>query len=212
MRSSNKVGESLLRTKHNLGCQDCGSSQVPTSGQLVGISNPVFATEIEKPTHTTQPFSAFASGSFVEFREKARTHVGKIESVEYKASGGARYTIIDSTNHKYNVPDKDVRYAMPCPNSVGAAAKLYDDLCRAQESPLESIHEELDVSPDLIQMAWEEAVEDETSNLTPAEFVELVHAHTPSAMEKYLAWKLLQSEMAHVFFKEIKDKGRVVSL
>ncbi|EJK63287.1 hypothetical protein THAOC_16069 [Thalassiosira oceanica] len=155
--------------------------------------------------------SAFASGSFVEFREKSRTHVGKIESVQHKTSGGARYTIIDSSNHKYNVPDKDVTYAMPCPNSVGKAAKLYEDLCRAQESPLETIQDELDVSPDLVQMAWEEAVEDETHNLTPAEFVELVHAHTPSAMEKYLAWKLLQSEMSHVFFKEIKDKGRVVS-
>ena len=88
---------------------------------------------------------------------------------------------------------------------------MYDEFCRAQELPLESIQIELDVSPDLIQMAWEEAVEDETHNLTPAEFVELVHAHSPSAMEKYLAWKLLQSEMSHVFFKEIKDKGRVVS-
>lgn len=34
---------------------------------------------------------AFAAGSFVEFVEKKRTHVGKIESVEHKSSGGARY-------------------------------------------------------------------------------------------------------------------------
>ena len=26
-----------------------------------------------------------------------------------------------------------------------------------------------------------------------------------------MAWKLLKSEMAHVFFKEIKDHGRVVA-
>ena len=34
---------------------------------------------------------AFASGSFIEFVEKKRNHIGKIESVEHKSSGGARY-------------------------------------------------------------------------------------------------------------------------
>ena len=34
---------------------------------------------------------AFAVGSFIEFVEKSRTHIGKIESVEHKSSGGARY-------------------------------------------------------------------------------------------------------------------------
>ena len=34
---------------------------------------------------------AFAAGSFVEFVEKSRTHIGKIEGVEHKSSGGARY-------------------------------------------------------------------------------------------------------------------------
>jgi hypothetical protein len=33
----------------------------------------------------------FAVGSFVEFVEKSRTHIGKIEEVEHKSSGGARY-------------------------------------------------------------------------------------------------------------------------
>ena len=55
---------------------------------------------------------AIACGSFVEFCEKKRIHIGKIETVEHKASGGARYTVIDSSDHKYNVADKDVRYAM----------------------------------------------------------------------------------------------------
>jgi hypothetical protein len=34
---------------------------------------------------------AFAAGSFVEFVEKSRIHIGKIKSVEHKSSGGARY-------------------------------------------------------------------------------------------------------------------------
>ena len=34
---------------------------------------------------------AVESGSFVEFVEKKRTHIGKIDAVEHKSSGGARY-------------------------------------------------------------------------------------------------------------------------
>lgn len=120
------------------------------------------------------------------------------------------YSVIDSEEKKFNIPDKDVRYAMSAPNSPGQATKLYDDFLAAQEAPLASIQESIDVSGELLEMAWEEAAEEERS-LTPDAFIELLHAHKASAMEKYLAWKLLQSEMAHVFFKEIKDHGRVVS-
>ena len=34
---------------------------------------------------------AVESGSFVQFVEKKRTHIGKIDAVEHKSSGGARY-------------------------------------------------------------------------------------------------------------------------
>jgi len=105
---------------------------------------------------------------------------------------------------------------MTCPNSPGQAEKLYTDFCKAQDSPIKSIQDAIDVSPELLQMAWEEAAgeaEEESSsrNLTAGTFIELIHAHAASAMEKYLAWKYLQSEQAHIFFKEIKDRGRVVS-
>jgi len=156
---------------------------------------------------------AFATGSFVEFSEKKRTHVGKIETVEHKSSGGARYQVIDSEGKKFNVPDKDIRYSMACPNSPGQATKLYDEFCAAQEFVLPNIQEAIDVYPDLLEMTWEEAAaeENESHSLTPESFIELIHAHEASAMEKYLAWKFLQSEQSHVFFKEIKLNGRVVS-
>lgn len=154
---------------------------------------------------------AFAAGSFVEFTEKKRTHVGKIDSVEHKSSGGARYQVIDSEGKKFNIPDKQVLYSMPCPNSPGQATKLYDEFCQAQDSPVKSIQDAIDVSPDLLEMAWEEAaMEEESHQLTPASFIELVHAHAGSAMEKYLAWKYLQTDASHVFFREIKSHGRVV--
>lgn len=160
---------------------------------------------------------AFAVGSFIEFVEKNRVHVGKIESVQHTSNGSARYKVIDSEEKLFDIADKSVKYSMACPNSPGQATKLYAEFCKAQEVPVKSIQEKLDVSPELLEMAWEEAAaegEEEGSSshlLTSASFIELVHAHAASAMEKYLAWKLLQSEMSHVFFKEIKENGRVVA-
>jgi hypothetical protein len=124
--------------------------------------------------------------------------------------------VVDSEGHPFNIPDKDVKYCMTCPNSPGQAEKLYKEFCKAQETPIQSIQKEIDVTPELLLMAWEEAMEEgeeesSSHNLTPASFIELVHAHAASAMEKYLAWKYLQSEQAHIFFKEIKSHGRVVS-
>lgn len=156
---------------------------------------------------------AFAAGSFVEFSEKKRTHIGKIDAVEHKSSGGARYSVIDSEGKKFNVPDKNILYSMACPNSPGQATKLYDEFIAANETPVKSLQQAIDVSPELLEMAWEEAAEEEegTHSLTPASFIELVHAHAATTMEKYMAWKYLQSDQSHIFFKEIKSHGRVVS-
>ena len=50
-----------------------------------------------------------------------------------------------------------------------------------------------------------------TMLLTPSALIELVHSHAASSMEKYMAWKILRTEWSHVFFREVKDHGRVVS-
>jgi hypothetical protein len=109
--------------------------------------------------------------------------------------------------------------------------QVYNDFCLAHHvtlSSLEAIQDSINVSPDLLVMAWEEVVGDDSSVvveqgggssssadhhllLTPASFIELLHAHTATTLEKYMAWKVLQSETSHVFFKEIKEHGRVVS-
>lgn len=125
--------------------------------------------------------------------------------------------IIYTLFQKFNIPDKSVRYSMPAPNSPGQATKLYDEFVRAQDTPVQSLQETLDLSPEVLELAWEEATEEAEvqqeahADLTPGAFVQLVHAHAASAMEKYLTWKLLQSDLAHVFFKEIKSDGRVVA-
>lgn len=106
---------------------------------------------------------------------------------------------------------------MASPNSPGQATKLFEEFSRAQDTPLQSLQTQLDVSPELVLMAWEEVLhssDDETNKdhlVTPDSFIELIHSHAASAMERYLAWKLLKTDMAHIFFKEIKDHGRVVA-
>ena len=62
-------------------------------------------------------------------------------------------------------------------------------------------------------MAWEEAAAEEadTHELTPKSFFQLVHSHGASAIEEYMAWKLLKGEMSHIFFKDLKHNGRVLS-
>lgn len=157
--------------------------------------------------------NAFAVGTIVEFEEKNRVHVGKIVEQEHKSSGGARYGVVDHEGNRYGIPDKAVHFAVPAPNSPGAASKLFDEFCKAQEASEAELQAKLEISTELLEMAWEEAAEDDEqkTELTPSDLISLVHSRAASAIEKYMAWRLLKTEMAHVFFKELKDHGRVVA-
>jgi hypothetical protein len=155
---------------------------------------------------------AFPVGTFVEFQEKSREHVGKIESIEHKGNGAARYHVVDSDGNSYDIPDKSVHFAMSPPNSPGAASKLFDQFIAAHDASDDLLQSKLDISPELLEIAWEEYTEGEGDHMmTPNQLVELIHSHAASAIEKYIAWKFLKTDMAHIFFKEIKDHGRVVS-
>ena len=157
---------------------------------------------------------ASSVGTFVEFSEKNRIHVGKIVAVEHKANGGARYTVADDGGKQFHVSEKAVSFSMATPNSPGAAGKLFSEFVEAQAISESDLREKLDVTPDLVEMVWEECANAEESNdmiVTPKRFIELVHAHTASAIETYMAWRLLKADMAHVFFKEMKHNGRIVS-
>lgn len=153
---------------------------------------------------------AYAVGTFVEFEEKGRAHIGTIEEKEHKANGGARYKVVDKEGKAFNIPDKAILFAMNAPNSPGQATKLFNEFCAAQAATEKQLEAKLAISTELLEMAWEESCEEE-GDLTPGSLVELIHAHAASAIEKYMAWRLLQTESAHVFFKEIKDHGRIVS-
>jgi len=160
---------------------------------------------------------SLAVGTFVEFEEKHhRVHIGKISEVEHKSNGGTRYNVEDSDGHRFKIADKAVHFSMTPPNSPGPANKLYLEFVEAQQASEDELQSRLEISPELLELAWEEAIEyEETSgehkNVTPDQLFELVHSHAASAIEKYEAWRLLQSDLAHVFFKDIKDHGRTTS-
>jgi len=157
---------------------------------------------------------SFADGTIIEFVEKSRVHVGRIQHVEHKSNGGARYEIIDHDGKKFSIADKAVNYAVSAPNNEPAAVRLFDALYLAHEESDNDLRKDLDISPEMLELAWEETAEDTASAdhvLTPKALIALVHSKTASSVEAYKAWRLLKTDMAHIFFKEIKQKGRVVS-
>lgn len=173
--------------------------------------------EAKKNADDTASKPSLAVGTFVEFEEKQyRVHVGKIEKVEHKLNGGTRYGIEDSDGHHFNIADKAVHFSIIPPNSPGPANQLYREFIDAQQASEDELQSKLDISPELLELAWEEALEyedisGEHNGVTPDQLIELVHSHAASAIEKYQAWRLLQSDLAHVFFKDMKDHGRITS-
>ena len=153
----------------------------------------------------------------MEFSEKKREHVGKIVEAEHKSNGAVRYDIEEfPTGKHFSVPDKEVAFSIPATNNEKQAEKLLEQIEHAHALSEEELSKELDIAPDLLEMAWEETAEateegEQPQNLTPNELVEAVHSHKADPVEKYEAWRLLRSEIGHVFFKELKEKGRVVA-
>jgi hypothetical protein len=159
---------------------------------------------------------SLAVGTFVEFDEKKRFHIGKISEVEHKSNGGTRYGVEDSDGNHFNIADKAVHFSINPPNSPGPANTLYSEFVEAQQASEDELQSQLDISSDILELAWEEALENEEvsghhNGVTPDQLIELVHSHAASTIEQYQAWRLLQSDLAHVFFKDVKDHGRVTS-
>jgi len=173
--------------------------------------------EAKKHTDDSASKHSLAVGTFVEFEEKQRrVHIGKIAEVEHKSNGGTRYSVEDSDGHRFNIADKAVHFSINPPNSPGPANQLYREFIEAQKASEDELQSKLDISPELLELAWEEALEHEEASgehngVTPDQLIELVHSHAASAIEKYQAWRLLQSDLAHVFFKDMKDHGRITS-
>ena len=117
-------------------------------------------------------------------------------TAEHKSTGGARYKIEDTHGKTFDIADKAVTYSTPAPNTPKKFDELLTQLAAAQEASEEELCAKLEVSADLLEMAWEEAADEETASheLTAKSFIQLVHSHAASAIEEYMAWKLLKGE------------------
>jgi len=175
---------------------------------------PSFLTQVQMSKESGEVIQqhAYASGTIVEFTEKKRLHAGKITAVQHKSNGAARYDVEDHDGHTFSILDKAVNYAMPISaNEERNIKQIFDEFDAALHEPEMELRKDLDISAELLEMAWEETMEDESHELTANSLVDLIHSHAASKLESYKAWRLLRTDMAHVFFKEIKDHGRVVS-
>eukprot|EP00536_Pseudo-nitzschia_multiseries_P003769 jgi/Psemu1/302161/fgenesh1_kg.59_\ len=186
-------------------------SFAPVSNKRKSLTHQDVCLNAKKSSADAAPQPSLAVGTFVEFEEKQhRVHIGKIAEVEHKSNGGTRYSVEDSDGHHFNIADKAVHFSINPPNSPGPANQLYRELVDAHKASEEELQSQLDISPELLELAWEE-YEDAHDTLTPNKLIELVHSHAASAIETYQAWRLLQSDLAHVFFKDIKEHGRTTS-
>jgi predicted flavoprotein YhiN len=168
----------------------------------------------ESSDHDVDTQKTLSKGTLVEFSEKNREHVGKIVHVEHKINGSARYDIENSEGKIYSVAEKAITYAMTItPNDEKRIQQLFTEFGSAHEKSQLELLNDLDMSAELFEMAWEETLiqDEETHELTAKSLMELIHSRSASTIESYKAWKLLRTDLGHVFFKDIKDHGRVVS-
>lgn len=186
---------------------------IPSSFQRVSFCKRIENVRDSNVEHT---HPVFPPGTIVEFSEKNREHVGTIIEIQSKKSNGiARYEVVEFPSGKhFSIADKEVTFTIPAPTNVKQADKLLVQLEHAHAISEDELSKELDLTPELLEMAWEETAATDGGHeeiLTPNELVELVHSHKANHIEKYEAWRLLRSEIGHIFFKEIKENGRVVA-
>jgi hypothetical protein len=187
-------------------------SHIPQAFRPMSTSIQLGSTAKASEKQNEQP--ALIEGTLVEFAEKKRNHVGKILHIERKSNGSVRYDVEEHPSMKhYSIADKEVSYSIPSPSSPKQAQKLLEQLEHAQAVSEMELRNEIDISPELLEMAWEEIVADEEAGglMTSKSLIELVHSHPASPIENYMAWRLLKAEVGHVFFKELKENGRVTS-
>eukprot|EP00613_Pedinella_sp_CCMP2098_P006597 CAMPEP_0171596900 /NCGR_PEP_ID=MMETSP0990-20121206/2218_1 /TAXON_ID=483369 /ORGANISM="non described non described, Strain CCMP2098" /LENGTH=199 /DNA_ID=CAMNT_0012158185 /DNA_START=195 /DNA_END=794 /DNA_ORIENTATION=+ len=165
-------------------------------------------------------------GSICEFDDgKGRTYIGSLVATEHKSNGGARFEMMGANGNTYHIGEKSVTFSTPPPANPKECAKLLKDLNKAHGEDAVELRMALNVDAELIALAWEETDSlmeysgsqewplPHSDTITAGAFLELVSgAPANSPAEKYRAWRLLGfTELGHIFFKAIKEKGRVTS-
>jgi hypothetical protein len=146
-------------------------------------------------------------GSVVEFDDGKhdRSLLGIVTSAEAKAKGGARYSVIDANSVTHSVPGKGIH----C--SFSADKKMKDGVDpNVLLEPFEKIQAlpstNLGVEPDILELAWEMLKDEDKSSWSAKTILRSIDdSMCRSPVEQYRAFRLLTSDLGHIFFKSLSD-------
>ena len=151
-----------------------------------------------------------SEGTICEFSEKGgKTFVGVIKSSESKSKGGARYELADETGALHSIAEKQLTFVGKVvePKNIAKTLGEFADTLHANSK---NLCNQLGIDAELFMLAWETAAEEEEGDLyVDGFFQHMLSRKTNSLEERYKAWRLLTSDVGHLFFKELKTNGRV---
>jgi hypothetical protein len=162
------------------------------------------ATPEERPEE--RPEVNINKNSIVEFHEKhgsgaAPPILGLVTGAEYKAKGGARIQIVDSTGSVHSVKENTIHV------DLGAyKGKLVEPaaILKEYETVMQLDASELGVEADDLELAWQLCAESDAAQFTPKAIISLVdESMYKSSRDKYRAFRLLTSSLGKVFFKAV---------
>lgn len=82
-----------------VGCVNAFYVSNTVQSTISPVKTSLFSKNSESGDDVVQQ-QAFTVGTFVEFEEKKREHIGKIARTEHKSNGGARYQVVDNEGKK----------------------------------------------------------------------------------------------------------------
>jgi len=162
---------------------------------------------------TVQQKQQVAMGSICEFDDsKGHEFIGKITNCEHKANGNNRYDLETLEGKLFNVAEKQLHFIAPPPANPKEHTRLFKEIDASHMASVADLTKSLDLDPEVLELAWEESSSELEGMLATDTFVELVHSRKPiDSVEAYRAWRFLMTDLGTVFFKSIKENGRVMA-
>jgi hypothetical protein len=163
----------------------------------------------ERPDEGHRPKVNIDMLSIVEFHDAKHgsgacpSVLGLIKGIEHKAKGGARLKVVDASGTVHMVPEKSIHVNLGCYKGklVEPEAILAD-----YQSVLELEPTKIGVEPDVLEMAWELASEEDKTSVSPRYLFSLIDDSLfKSQIGVYKAFRLLTSDLGKVFFKAVSS-------
>jgi len=162
------------------------------------------ATPDERPQ--IRPEVHINTNSIVEFHDKhgagaAPPLLGLVTGAEYKAKGGARIQIVDSSGAVHSVKENSIHVDLGAYKGklVEPAAVLNE-----YERVMQLDATELGVEVEDLELAWQLCAESGSPQFTSKAIISLVDdSKFKSSLDAYRAFRLLTSSLGKVFFKAV---------